>query len=89
MIQHTSYRQRAIDHFHKEGVDSVDDIHALELLPFFAIPHESTTLLAHELLDEFGNLEHVMESTEEELEKVPGMNKQAATLIVLTNAISR
>lgn len=89
MSVHSGHRQRVKDRFRKEGLDSFDELHVLELLLFFCVPQRDTNLMAHALLDRFGSLNQVLEAPAEELEKVPGVGEHVSTLITLTTAISR
>lgn len=89
MSIHSGHRNRVKDRFRKEGLDSFDEVHALELLLFFAVPQGDTNPLAHELLQRFGSLSQVLEAPAEELEKVPGVGSHVSTLIRLITAFSR
>lgn len=89
MSVHVGHRQRVKSRFRKEGLDGFDELHALELLLFFAVPQGDTNLLAHELLNRFGSLPQVLETPVEELEKVPGVKEHVATFLSLITAISR
>lgn len=77
-------RQRFLTH----GLENFDDINALELLLFFAAPRRDTNTLAHALLDRFGDLNGVLDATEEELRSVPGVGESAACLLRLIPALS-
>lgn len=88
---HTSegHRQRVKDRFRKEGLDSFDEVHALELLLFYAVPRIDTKPLARNLLDRFGSLALVLEATEAELLTVPGVGENIATYLSLITAAGR
>lgn len=83
------HRQRVKDRFRNEGLDSFDEVHALELLLFYAVPRIDTKPLARTLLDRFGSLALVLEATEAELLAVPGVGKQVATYLMLITAAGR
>lgn len=83
------HRQRVKDRFLKEGLDSFSEVHALELLLFYAIPQKDTKPLARELLDTFGSLQQVLTATAEELKMVKGVGDQVATFFPLINACAR
>ena len=85
----TGHRQRVKDRFRKEGLDSFDEVHALELLLFYAIPRIDTKPLARSLLDRFGSFALVLEATPEELMAVPGMGENGATFLSLVTAAGR
>ena len=89
MSIHDGHRQRLKNRFRQEGLDKFDEIQALELLLFYAIPQRDTNPLAHRLLDHFGTLAQVLEAPVEELEKVPGVGANVATLLSLTTAMAR
>lgn len=83
------HRQRVKDRFRKEGLDSFEEVHALELLLFYAIPQRDTKGLARALLDRFGSLPLVLEATAEELMSVPGVGENVATYLNLIMAAGR
>ena len=89
MSIHDGHRQRLKNRFRQEGLDGFDEVNVLELLLFYAIPQKDTNPIAHRLLDRFGSLAQVLEATPEELEKVPGIGDNAATLVTLTTALAR
>ena len=89
MSVHAGHRQRVKSRFRKEGLDGFDELHALELLLFFAVPQGDTNLLAHELLARFGSLPQVLETPVEELAPAPGVGEHVSTLLSLTTAVSR
>lgn len=83
------HRQRVKDRFRKEGLDEFDEVHALELLLFYAVPRIDTKPLARTLLDRFGSLALVLEATPEELTTVPGVGENVATYLNLITAAGR
>ncbi len=89
MSIHDGHRQRLKDRFRQEGLDNFSEIQVLELLLFYCIPRQDTNPIAHNLLDHFGSLSQVLESTPEELEKIPGIGKNTATFLSLTTAVGR
>ena len=89
MSIHAGHRQRLKDRFRAEGLDNFSERHVLELLLFYAVPQRDTAPMAQALLDRFGSLPQVLEAPTEELEKVPGVGPNAATLLALSTAISR
>ncbi len=87
MAIHDGHRQRLKERFLLEGMDHFSEIQVLELLLFYCIPRQDTNPIAHRLLERFENLTQVLEAPIEELEKVPGMGKNAATFLhVVTQA---
>ena len=80
---HDGHRERLKSRFLEHGIDSFNDLNALELLLFYAIPRRDTNEIAHALLDRFGGLSGVFEASVPELTDVPGVGENAALLIKL------
>lgn len=89
MPNHSGHRERLKQRFLTEGLDNFDDINALELLLFFALPRQDTNPVAHRLLEQFGSLSGVLEASPAALAQVPGMGQHAATLLTLTTSMAR
>lgn len=86
---HCGHRARLKQRFLEHGLDNFNDVNALELLLFYAIPRQDTNETAHRLLDRFGSFAAVMEATFEELTEVEGVGENAATLLKLIAQIDR
>lgn len=80
---HEGHRQRLKDSYMDNGLDKLNDINALELLLFYAVPRRDTNPIAHALLNRFGSLDKVFEASERELMEVSGIGRSAAALIRL------
>lgn len=80
---HDGHRDRLRARFLEYGLDNFNDLNALELLLFYAIPRRDTNEIAHALLECFGSLEGVFYASERELLQVPGIGTNAAALICL------
>lgn len=89
MYTYKQHRQRLRDRFREEGLDHFSEVHALELLLFYAIAQVDTKPLARELLNRFGSFSQVLEATEEELMTVKGVGPGTATYLTLLNAVCR
>lgn len=89
MHDQTGHRSRMRDRFRKEGLDSFEDVHVLELLLQYSIPRIDTKPLARELLNRFGSFCAVLEASEESLTQVHGIGVQTATFLRLVNAVGR
>ena len=89
MSIHDGHRQRLKDRFLRDGLDNFDDLYVLELLLYYAIPQKDTNPIAHALLEQFGSLTAVFEATPAELQKVPGIGKNAATFLALIPQVGR
>ena len=81
---HAGHRGRVKEEFLARGVEGWPDHRVLELLLFYAIPRKDVNPLAHELIDRFGSLDHVLDALPEELMKVrvrteKGEEKKIAT----------
>ncbi len=89
MSIHDGHRARMKQRFRQEGLDNFSEVQVLELLLFYAIPRQDTNVIAHSLLAHFGTLSQVLEAPAAELEKVPGIGENAATLLSLATAVGR
>ena len=85
---HQGHRARLKEKYAAHGLESFTDIEALELLLFFAIPRANTNELAHALLDRFHSFRGVLEAEQSELERVPGVGPNAATLLRLVTDLN-
>ena len=83
------HRDRVKERFRKEGLDSFDPVHVLELLLFYAVPRKDTKDMARALLDHFGSYTAVLEASAAELEAVPGVGKNIATYLTMLTAAGR
>lgn len=86
---HTGHRQRLRQRFLSEGLDSFNEINALELLLFYCVPRRDTNELAHRLIDYFGSYAAVLNAPYYDLKKVTGVSDQIATYLTLQRAAAR
>lgn len=86
---HSGHRDRIKNRFLKDGLDDFEPHAVLELLLFYGIPLKDTNAIGHALLQKFGSLSGVFDAPYEELVKVNGVGKSAATLIKLIPQICR
>ena len=84
---HGGHRQRVKDEFRARGLEGWPDHRVLELLLFYAIPQGDVNGLAHDLIDRFGSLAGVLDASEDELRKVPGVGEHTSLLIQLIPAV--
>ena len=63
---HDGHRERLRERFSSFGLDNFNDLNALELLLFYAIPRRDTNEIAHALLDQFGSLDAVFDASPQE-----------------------
>lgn len=89
MRDQTGHRQRLKERFLQEGLDSFDEVQALELLLFYAIPRIDVKPLSRLLLDRFGSFPGVLQASREELMTVPGMGQGASAFLQLINQTHR
>lgn len=89
MSVHDGHRERMKSSFKKNGLDSMNDVNALELLLFYAIPRRDTNVIAHELLDHFGSLSRVFSASIQELCAVEGVGENTAVLISMIPQLVR
>ena len=87
MSVHDGHRERLRDSFLEYGLEHMNDINALELLLFYAIPRRDTNELAHRLIDHFGSLDAVFAASEQELCEVEGVGRNTAALLLLVPQI--
>ena len=83
MAIHEGHRQRLKERFLDEGLDTFNEINALELILFYCVPRQDTNPLAHRLLERFGSISGVFNATTEELEKVEGVGSNISTYLTL------
>lgn len=89
MSVHDGHRERMKSSFKKNGLDSMNDVNALELLLFYAIPRRDTNVIAHALLDHFGSLSRVFSASIRELCAVEGVGENTAVLISMIPQLVR
>ena len=75
---HGGHRERLRQRLMTEGVDNFEPHELLEFLLYYAIPRQNVNMLAHELLNYFGNLRNVLSADVQELTCVRGMGEHAA-----------
>ena len=84
---HDGHRERLRARFAEHGLESFNELNALELLLCYAIPRRDTNEVAHRLLDAFGSLSGVFQASMQELTSIPGIGENAATLILMVPQI--
>lgn len=86
---HSGHRERMKQRFRETGLNGFDDINALELLLFYAVPRQDTNPIAHALIDRFGSLHGVIDAPYEDLIRVSGVGQNVATFLKLIPAICK
>ena len=67
----------------------MNEVNALELLLFYAIPRRDTNVISHALLDKFGTLSGVFKASFQELCQVDGVGENSALLITMLPQMMR
>lgn len=86
---HAGHRERVRERFGGHGLEAMSDVEALEMLLYYALPRRDTNIIAHQLLQRFGNYRSVLEADISELQEVPGVGESAAMLIRLVSEMNR
>ena len=86
---HDGHRDRKRQQFLTSGPDPFADHELLELLLYYAVPRKDTNPIAHELINRFGSLQAVFAAPAAELERVPGLGRNAAVLLKLVPELYR
>lgn len=81
MDHHDGHRERLRERYLRMGLDAFGEHEVLELLLTYAIPRRDTKPIAYALLDRFGSLHRVLQATQQELMKTPGIGDSAAVFI--------
>lgn len=89
MSIHSGHRERMKQRFRETGFQGFNDINALELLLFYAIPRQDTNPIAHALIKRFGSFHGVIDAPYEDLLKVPGVGENTATFIKMIPAVCK
>ena len=88
-MDHSGHRSRLKQRFCEQGLDGFNQINALELMLFYAIPRVDTNPIAHRLLNRFGSISNVVEAPMEELLRVEGITENTAVLLRLFLSFTR
>jgi hypothetical protein len=83
----TGHRQKLRERFLAEGHESCSDERLLELLLTFAIGRKDVRPLAQELVQIFGNLDHILSASPDELYKVKGLGQSSIALLKVVDFI--
>lgn len=75
---HDSHRDRMRERIAQDGIESLQEHEILEYLLYSFIPRKDTNAIAHCLIDQFGSLAGVLESSPELLQNTVGMTQKGA-----------
>lgn len=89
MGAHDHHRERMRKRYYLSGFDSFSNHEILEMLLYYSIPRGDTNELAHRLIERFGDFNHVIEATPDELKSVKGIGDASAILLKLIEASLR
>lgn len=89
MSIHEGHRQRLKNRFRQEGLDSFNEVNALEMLLFYCVPRSDTNPLAHRLIERFGSFSAVLDASIEELETVEGVGHNISTFLTFIPQLDR
>lgn len=78
---HDGHRERLRKRFLDYGADALCEHELLELLLFYGIPRKNTNEIAHDLINMFGDLNGILNTSPAELQKVDGVGSSAALFI--------
>ncbi len=76
---HIGHRERLRKRADEQGIESLPEHEALELLLFYAIPRRNTNEIAHRLLNRFGSIRNVFRADKEELCQVCGVSQRTVS----------
>ena len=85
---HGGHRNRMRKKFIEKGIDAFNDHEALELLLYYAVPQKDTNELAHRLINHFGSISSLFDSTPSALRDF-GLTEHQLTLIKLIPELAR
>lgn len=88
-ISHEGHRQRMRARVEQYGLESLTPHEALEYLLYITNARRDTNGIAHALLERFGSFAGVLEASEEELCRVPGVGPASARMLHLLPEVSR
>ena len=80
-VSHKGHRSRLRNAFNNTDVTTMPEHQILELMLSFVLPQRDVNPLAHKLLDEFGCLTNVLESSAEDLKKIKGVGEVVSNFL--------
>ena len=90
MSLHNGHRERLKDRYITSGgLEGFSDSQVLEMLLFYCYPQGDTNEKAHMMLNEFGALSNLMESSVQEIMRRCNVTKRIAVLITLIPHLSK
>ena len=86
---HAGHREKLKQRFIEEGLGAFEDHQILEMLLFYTIPRRDTNEIAHRLINKFGTLEAIFDSSPEQLMEIGKVTKSTAVLLTMIPELSR
>ena len=83
------HRERMRARYIKAGLDAMAPHEILEMLLFYAIPRKDTNKMAHRILNEFGSLHNIFESSPQDIVKRCKLTKNTAVLLSMIAPLAR
>lgn len=80
-LLHKGHRSRLRNSFTQTDVTSLPEHQILELMLSFVLPQKDVNPLAHTLLNEFGSLTNVLETSPENLKRIKGVGDVVASFL--------
>lgn len=78
---HDGHRDRIRKRFVEFGADSLHEHELVELALFYGIPRKNTNEIAHSLIENFGDINGILNASVDELCKIKGIGSSAAAFI--------
>lgn len=78
---HKEHRKRLRNRYVNAGIESFAEHEILEMLLFYVIPRRDTNPLAHKLINEFGSLQNVLNSSCQDLITIDGIGPATADFL--------
>lgn len=83
---HAGHRQRLKDKVRQNGLNVLSDHEVLELLLTYSIPLKDTNELAHNLINNFGDITKVIDADYNELRKQKGVGEETALFLSILSS---
>ncbi len=84
---HAGHRNRLLNLVINSGMENISDIQVMEFVLTYVFPRGDTNVLAHRLLDRYGNLAGVLDADPVDMQSVQGIGERASLLLTLMPAI--
>lgn len=78
---HKGHRQRLLDKYLQNGINSLEDHEVLEILLFFALSRCNTNDISHKLINRFGSISGVINAPIDEIMEIDGVGQSSAVLL--------